>query len=103
MEEQENVILVASTGTFGEGVDILNINNIFITESHKSEIIISQILGRGMRLLEGKEKINIFDISDNYEYGSGYQRKNYLLRHAEERERIYKSRRFPYKKFKIHL
>lgn len=103
MENEENVILVASVGTFSEGIDIRNIHNIYIVESNKSEYIIRQILGRGMRLMLGKEKIQVIDFSDNYEYGSGYQRKNYLIRHADERERVYKEKKFPYKRFKVNL
>ena len=103
MEEQENVVLVASSGTFSEGVDILNVHNLHVTESHKSEFIVRQFLGRGMRLLEGKDVINVFDYSDDYEYGSGYQKKNYLMRHADERAKIYKEKQFPFKKFKVKL
>lgn len=103
MEEEENVILVASVGTFSEGIDILNLHNIFIVESNKSEYIVRQILGRGMRLMPGKELIQVIDFSDNYEYGSGYQRKNYLIRHSDERQRIYNEKKFPYKRFKIKL
>lgn len=105
MEEEENVIIVASVGVFGEGIDILNVHNIYIVESSKSEIIIRQILGRGMRLKEGKEKITVFDFSDNFIYPgpNKYQQKNYLIRHADERQRIYKDRKFPFKKFKIKL
>jgi superfamily II DNA or RNA helicase len=103
MEEEEDVILVASVGTFSEGIDILNVHNIYIVESNKSEYIVRQILGRGMRLMPGKEKIQVIDFSDNYEYGSGYQRKNYLMRHADERERIYKEKKFPFKRFKVKL
>ncbi len=103
MEEEDGVILIASAGTFSEGVDIINLFNIYIVESHKSERIVAQILGRGMRLMEGKEKVTVIDFCDNYEYGSGYQKKNYLLRHAEERQNIYKKRKFPYKKFRIKL
>lgn len=105
MEEEENVVLVASTGVFSEGIDILNIHNIFITESSKSEIIIRQILGRGMRLKPGKDKIVVIDFSDNF-YWSGpntFQKKNYLLRHSAERERIYKEKAFPFKRFKVKL
>ena len=54
-----------------------------------------------MRLAPDKEKVMVIDFSDNYEYGSGYQKKNYLLRHADEREKIYKENRFPYKRFKV--
>lgn len=103
MEEQENTIIIASIGTFSEGIDILNLSNIFVVESYKSDFIVRQVLGRGMRLMKGKEEVLVIDISDNYEYGSGYQKKNYLVRHADARTVIYKEKRFPYKKFKIKL
>ena len=101
MEVQENTIIVASIGTFGEGIDILNVHNIFIIESYKSEFIVRQVLGRGMRLMEGKEKIVVIDFSDNYEYGKEYQRRNYLMRHSIQREKIYKEKQFPFKRFKV--
>lgn len=103
MESEENVILVASVGTFSEGIDILNVHNIYIVESNKSEFIVRQILGRGMRLMAGKEKIMVIDFSDNYEYGTGFQKKNYLMRHADEREKIYKDKKFPFKRFKVKI
>lgn len=103
MESEDNVVLVASVGTFSEGIDILNLHNIYIVESNKSEFIVRQILGRGMRLMPGKEEIIVVDFSDNYEYGSGFQKKNYLIRHADERERIYQEKKFPFKRFKVKL
>lgn len=104
MEAEENVILVASVGTFSEGIDILNVHNIYIVESSKSEIIVRQILGRGMRLMSGKEKITVFDFSDNFVFGSHkWQKKNYLMRHADERRKIYREKLFPYKLFKVKL
>lgn len=104
MEDEKDVVLVASIGTFSEGIDILNVHNIYIVESSKSEIIIRQILGRGMRLMPGKEKITVFDFSDNYMYGTHkWQKKNYLLRHADERRKIYKEKQFPFKLFRVKL
>ncbi|MCK9447225.1 DEAD/DEAH box helicase family protein [bacterium] len=104
MEDEENVIIVASIGVFSEGISIHNLHNIFIIESAKSEYIIRQILGRGMRLMEGKETITVIDFSDNFEYGTNkYQKINYLLRHSKERERIYKDKGFPFKRFKVTL
>lgn len=103
METQDGVIIVASCGTFSEGIDIKKVFNIYIVESHISEIIIAQILGRGMRLQEGKDLVTIIDFFDNYEYGSGFQKKNYLMRHAEKRKAIYQKRRFPYKSFKVKI
>jgi superfamily II DNA or RNA helicase len=105
MEEEEDTVLVASTGTFSEGIDLPNIHNLFITESHASEIIIRQILGRPMRLKEGKTQVVVVDFSDSYFWNgpNHFQRKNYLMRHASERERVYKDKKFPFKKFKIKL
>lgn len=105
MEHEEDTVLVASTGTFSEGIDLPNIHNLFITESHKSEIIIRQMLGRPMRLREGKDQVVVIDFSDNYFWNgvNHFQRKNYLMRHAAEREKTYKDKRFPFKKFKVRL
>jgi superfamily II DNA or RNA helicase len=104
MEENEGVIIVASIGVFSEGINVLNLHNIFIVESSKSEYQVRQMLGRGMRLMEGKEVITVIDFSDNFEYGSHkYQKVNYLMRHAKERERIYKDKGFPYKRYKVKL
>lgn len=104
MEDQENVIIVASIGTFSEGVSINNCHNIFNVESAKSEYIVRQILGRGMRLLKGKEIMTVIDFQDNFIYGTHkWQRINYLMRHANERARIYKDKGFPYKSYKTKL
>ena len=103
MEEQENTIIIASIGTFSEGIDIKNLFNIFIVESYKSHFIVRQVLGRGMRLHPGKDKIMVIDFYDNFEYGKGFQKKNYLMRHADARQQIYKDKRFPFKTFKVIL
>ena len=104
MEEQENTIIVASVGVFSEGINLINLHNIFIVESQKSEYQIRQILGRGMRLKEDKEQLTVVDFRDNFIYGAHkFQRINYLMRHSIERERIYKDRGFPFKSFKVKL
>lgn len=98
-----NTIIVASIGTFSEGVDIANLWNIFVIETTKSDRLISQIIGRGMRNFPGKDKVMLFDFADNFDYGSGYQKTCYLMRHFKERCSIYKKRKFPIKIFKISL
>lgn len=102
MEEQENVIIVASIGVFSEGISINNVHSIFIVESSKSEYRVRQMLGRGMRLMEGKNIITVIDFCDNFQYGTHkYQKVNYLMRHSNERARIYKDKGFPYKRFSV--
>lgn len=90
-------IMVASFGTFSTGISINNLSYIFFTESFKSEKIILQSIGRGMRLFEGKEVVNIIDFVDDFSF-KGFQ--NYSLKHSYEREEIYKTQGFPYKKIK---
>lgn len=102
MEIGKNKILVASFGTFSTGISIHNIHNIFFVESYKSEKIIRQSIGRGMRLMGGKEQVNVVDFVDDYSVQSSNS-KNYLLRHGYERLKIYKEQGFPFKKYKVEI
>lgn len=97
MEEGEDKVLVASFGTFSTGISINNIHNIFFVESYKSEKIVRQSIGRGLRLCAGKDRVNIIDFVDDFSLAKG--NKNYLLKHGEERMKIYEEQGFPYKKY----
>ena len=98
MEIGENKILVASFGTLSTGVSIKNIHNIFLCESYKSEVLIKQSLGRGMRKLDGKEKVNIIDFVDDFSWKNSM---NYLLKHSFDRIDIYKREDFEYKIYEV--
>lgn len=100
MEEGTNKIMVASFGTMSTGISVKNIHNIFLTESYKSEVLIKQSLGRGMRLFEGKEKVNIIDFVDDFSYNN---KDNYLLKHSKERIEIYKKEHFDYKVYEVNI
>jgi len=100
MANGENKILVATYGTFSTGISINNLHNIFLVESYKSEVLIKQSLGRGMRKMEGKEKVNVIDFVDDF---SSPRYKNYLIKHSEARIEIYKNEKFKYKIFNVKL
>jgi superfamily II DNA or RNA helicase len=100
LEEGTNKILVASFGTLSTGVSVKNIHNLFLTESYKSEVLIKQSLGRGMRLYEGKEKVNVIDFVDDFSWKGS---PNYLLKHSAERIEIYKREKFDYKLYDVTL
>jgi len=100
MEEGTNKVLVASFGTLSTGVSVKNIHNIFLTESYKSEVLIKQSLGRGMRLYEGKEKVNVIDFVDDFTWKTS---ANYLIKHSNERIEIYKREKFEYKVYEVTL
>lgn len=99
MEENSNVIIVASYGTFSTGINVKNIMNIFLTESRKSEIIVRQTIGRGLRLHKNKDILTIIDFTDNlnyYDKESGRTWTSYQMRHSRERKKIYEEQKFPY-------
>lgn len=54
-----------------------------------------------MRLCEGKEQVNIIDFVDDFSLSKG--NKNYLLKHGEERLKIYKEQGFPHKKYLVQF
>ena len=100
MSSGENKVLIATYGTFSTGISINNLHNIFLVESYKSEVLIKQSLGRGMRKMEGKERVNVIDFVDDFS-SKGYQ--NYLIKHGEARIEIYKRESFDYKIFRVKL
>jgi superfamily II DNA or RNA helicase len=97
MDKNENIILCASFGTLSTGVSINNIHNIFLTESYKSDKIIRQSIGRGMRKMNNKNFVTIIDFVDDFSLHS----KNYLLAHGEERVKTYTTQQFPYKIYNV--
>lgn len=100
MEKNNDVIIVASYGTFSTGISIKNIHNIFFTESFKSEVIIRQSIGRGLRKHHEKETVKIYDFIDDLRYkDETVDWSNYTFRHGIERRKIYKEEKFP---FEVH-
>lgn len=100
MSSGENKVLVATYGTFSTGISINNLHNIFLVESYKSEVLIKQSLGRGMRKMDGKDKVNVIDFVDDF---STPKYNNYLMKHSDARIQIYKNENFKYKIFKVKL
>lgn len=100
-DDEGNTIIVASMGCFTEGIDIANMFNIFLVETTKSDTILAQLLGRGMRRHPKKDKTIMIDFVDDMRYNKGYYSENYLYRHGKERQNIYKKRGFPCNVFQI--
>jgi superfamily II DNA or RNA helicase len=100
MEEGEGKILVASFGTFSTGINIKNLHVVALTESFKSDVIIRQSIGRGLRKHETKDKLTILDFVDDFRIDNFV---NYLYRHSKKRREIYDEQRFPYEVKTIDL
>lgn len=95
MEKNDDVIIVASYGTFSTGISIKNIHNVFFTESFKSEVIIRQSIGRGLRKHASKDVVKIYDFIDDFRYqDEDVNWLNYIYRHGAERRKIYREEQF---------
>lgn len=100
MEAGDDVVIIASYGTFSTGISIKKIHNIFFTESFKSEVIIRQSIGRGLRQHESKDSVNIIDFVDDLRWDDW---ENYLYRHAKARKKIYRQEKFKYEVKKVRF
>ena len=97
MEKGDDIIIVASYGTFSTGISIKKIHNIFFTESFKSEVIIRQSIGRGLRKHHTKDTVKIYDFIDDFRWkDNDGDWTNYTYRHGIERRKIYREEKFPF-------
>jgi superfamily II DNA or RNA helicase len=77
----EDFVLIAST-IFDEGIDIRNVNHVFIVGGGSSFIKALQRVGRGTRVTETKKQVDIYDFWDDI--------NPILLKHSRERIKIYR-------------
>ena len=98
VENNKDDTILASYGTFSTGVNIKRIDNIVFASPSKSKIRNLQSIGRGLRKVEGKSKMRLFDIADDLQYD------NYTLGHLKDRINIYNEERFQYeiKQFELN-
>ena len=90
VEKNKEDTILASYGTFSTGINIKRIDNIVFASPSKSRIRNLQSIGRGLRKVEGKDSMRLFDIADDL----GYQ--NYTLAHLKARINTYNEENFPY-------
>lgn len=78
---------VFSVGCFATGTDVPNLNNAISTHPSKSRTSTIQAVGRTVRMSEGKDTSQYFDIVDKL---TEDKTPNHLYRHFQERLRFYK-------------
>lgn len=100
LDKEQNAILVASYGTCSTGINVRNINNIIFSSPSRSVIRVLQSIGRGLRKSETKNKVKLYDISDDLRY---LKHDNHTYRHLQERLKIYNKERFESKSIQIQI
>jgi len=98
--DAEDCIIVASYGTFSTGINIPSIENIIFASPSKSKIRNLQSIGRGLRLKEGKQSCDLYDLADDLHWKSW---KNHTLNHASERYKTYAEEDFKIKIVEVNL
>ena len=88
------------TVVFSTGINIPSIENIIFASPSKSKIRNLQSIGRGLRLKEGKESCNLYDVADDLSWKSW---KNHTLKHFSERLSIYSEEKFNYKIVEVNI
>lgn len=99
-EGEDDAIIIASYGTFSTGINIPSIENVIFASPSKSKIRNLQSIGRGLRLKDGKQFCNLYDIADDLHWKSW---KNHTLNHAAERYKTYVEEQFEIKMVEVKL
>jgi superfamily II DNA or RNA helicase len=99
-EKSNDMIIVASYGTFSTGVNIKNLHNIIFASPSKSRIRNLQSIGRGLRKSDSKTEAVLYDIADDLTWKS---RQNHTLLHFAERIKIYSEEKFEFKIYTVKL
>jgi len=97
---EKNALIVASVGTFQEGVDIPSIERLIFSAPSKAKIQTLQAIGRGLRLNEGKSRCVLYDVADDLSWNGD---ENYALKHMEKRVRLYAREKFDYRVVTVEL
>ena len=64
--EKEEIQVIFSVDMFNEGLDIPSVDLVMFLRPTESPVVFLQQLGRGLRISEGKEYLNVLDFIGNY-------------------------------------
>lgn len=108
LEHLEDAVVFASFGTTSTGVSIKRIHNIVLASTTKSGIRLNQTIGRGMRLHTEKEKMKLWDISDDLSRKNKQgevieSSKNHSLKHSEERLSMHLDNGYPIVEVEVQI
>lgn len=92
IEKRNDLIILASLGTTSTGIDSKNLDSLIYANVNRSYITVKQSIGRMLRILKGKEKVDVYDIGDFF--GSYKGKENFLYDHFKQRLNYYSSEGF---------
>lgn len=106
LETDVGIIIIGTFSTLSTGVNFKNLHHIILGSSTKSFIRLNQTIGRGMRKHESKNRVNVWDIVDDFSTkGKNGKKKNinFTLRHFNERLIEYIDNEYPINEKEIQI
>lgn len=96
LRDNDNCILVANYATCSTGLTFSGLCYGIFAESFKSNIVNMQSIGRGLALVEGKDKYIVYDLIDCL-----HTKKIYLQ--GKAKQKIYEKNEYPYNVQKVNI
>jgi superfamily II DNA or RNA helicase len=100
IEKSTNAIILASSGVFSTGVNIVNLNSVIFASPSKSRIRVLQSIGRVLRRSDSKISSVLFDIADDLTHK---KHENHTYKHFTTRLQYYAEEKFKFRMYKITL
>jgi superfamily II DNA or RNA helicase len=85
-------IIIATYGVASTGINLPRIFNLVLIEPGKSFVRVIQSIGRGLRVTEDKDFVNVYDVCSDAKYSK---------RHLTERKKFYSTAGYPFSIKKI--
>lgn len=99
-EKGKPKLLIATYGTLSTGVSVNALFYLIFADSFKSDVVIRQSIGRGLRKHKDKDKVMVFDITDIFDLKS---KTGMLFNHSKARKNIYDEQNYEYTEKTINL
>lgn len=90
----DNRIMIATYGTTSTGINISRIFNLVLLEAGKSFVRTIQSIGRGLRMADDKDSVEIYDVCSKMKFSNN---------HLNKRKQFYKNAEYPFDVTKIIL
>lgn len=84
---EDNKLIVATYGVASTGININRVFNLVLLEPGKSFVRVIQSIGRGLRVAEDKDFVNVYDLTSTCKYAK---------RHLTKRKKFYRQAGYPF-------
>jgi len=92
---ENRIPIVIASMIYKEGVNLPNIDVLIYAAGGKSIVTVKQVIGRGLRIRDDKDKLIFYDFRDTHNY--------IFLRHSRQRSKIYRDEKFTVHTLKLRL